>query len=288
MQLLCLFSLYCSALQCDLDTSTKLVMCCETSSQQINDKATRGARIKLDIEADSPILLIPESSRTDHVLVADLGRLRLTNQFIVDGQKGTLKFEHKHVSGAGRDFGQSRSRQTSGGAKSMHDMTESVFERYYPPCSRDPMTSSVYGSLDEDARCDGLEVVSGFLASESDTVFSPERGSSVDSSATRQSLTTPGVSSDRLLTSSNHSSERSATTAGDRTGKEEVEVCNHHCLLDVMEICLSDIDLVTAKRVAKSDYQGNDQATDMEFTSCVVQIEVSCIWNEGRSVALGM
>ncbi|XP_076466689.1 LOW QUALITY PROTEIN: intermembrane lipid transfer protein VPS13D-like [Babylonia areolata] len=244
-----------------------------SAGQKINDKATRGARIKLDIEADSPILLIPESSRTDHVLVADLGRLRLTNQFIMDGEKGTLRYDQAQAAAAGRDVSQSRTRTSSAGTKNVQDMTESVFEHCYPPTARDPMTASVYGSLDEDPRFEGLEMASTLLVSESDTIFSPERGSSVDPNAAGRTLPVPPrVSSDPHLSSSGHSGgsrSAAASSSGEQDGEEDV----YHCLLDVMEIRLSDIDLLTAKRVAKRDYQGIDHASDMEFTSYIVQIE---------------
>ncbi|KAL8611447.1 hypothetical protein ACOMHN_014502 [Nucella lapillus] len=248
-----------------------------SAGQKINDKATRGSRIKLDIEADSPILLIPESSRTDHVLVADLGRLRLTNQFIVDGERGTLGFDHNQAAAAQRESRQSRARTSSMRTKNVHDMTESVFERSYPPAARDPMTASVYGSLDEDARYyDGLEVASNLLASESDMAFSPERGSSVDPNAPVRFVPNPPPqdSSDPRLSSSSHSGvgrSAAASSSGEQEGGEDVS--GHRCLLDVMEIRLWDMDLLTAKRVAKRDYRGSDHASDMEFTSYIVQIE---------------
>lgn len=47
-----------------------------SAGKRVTDKATRGARIKLDINADSPIILLPHSSKSTDILVADLGKLR--------------------------------------------------------------------------------------------------------------------------------------------------------------------------------------------------------------------
>ena len=271
---------------------------------QINERATRGARIKLDVEADSPIVLIPESSRTDRVLVADLGHLRLTNRFVLDGHSGTLSFDDAQACGRGeagparprrasRETGQPRSRHPSGGgggggARSVRDMTESVFEHSYPPVPHDPMTSSVYGSLDEDARFEGPE------ESELDFLLSPERGSSVDpSSPEAKAGGRRGPSGDPQPSPSSHGSAAGSVPTPSSSGGEQGDVgggggggearaggaggagAAHRCLLDVMDVVLRDIDLLTATRVAKRDYRGRDHASDMEFTSYVVQIEVS-------------
>ena len=218
--------------------------------------------------------------------MADLGHLRITNRFVVDGESGTLSCDDgqpprgsREMAAqpgprkAGREGRQAAAKRASGGMKNMRDMTESVFEHCYPPLARDPMTCSVYGSLEKDARYDGLEVASSILASESDTVCSPERGSSVDPSASGRCLNTQPASSELHLSPSSHSSTGSNPTT--TSSGEQVEgISVHRCLLDVMDIALCDIDLLTAKRVAKRDYQRGDRASDMEFISCVVQIEV--------------
>jgi vacuolar protein sorting-associated protein 13D len=45
------------------------------------DHATRGRRIFWDIQAASPVILLPLSSKSNKVLVADLGELTVTNKF---------------------------------------------------------------------------------------------------------------------------------------------------------------------------------------------------------------
>ena len=44
----------------------------------------------MDIEAGSPIILVPHSSGMTDVLVIDLGTLSLHNSFIFDGEPGTI------------------------------------------------------------------------------------------------------------------------------------------------------------------------------------------------------
>lgn len=59
----------------------------------MQEKAFRSARIRLDVEAGAPILLIPHSSKTTDVLVVDLGKLSVNNSFMADGAEGTVSHE---------------------------------------------------------------------------------------------------------------------------------------------------------------------------------------------------
>ncbi|XP_037089594.1 LOW QUALITY PROTEIN: vacuolar protein sorting-associated protein 13D-like [Pollicipes pollicipes] len=47
--------------------------------------SSRGSRVSLDVQAGAPVLLLPLSARSPHLLVADLGRLRVTNAFVFSG-----------------------------------------------------------------------------------------------------------------------------------------------------------------------------------------------------------
>lgn len=47
-------------------------------------------RLSLNLYADSPIILLPVSSRSSDLLVADLGRLEVTNCFKYSGDEGTI------------------------------------------------------------------------------------------------------------------------------------------------------------------------------------------------------
>ena len=56
----------------------------------------------------------------------------------------------------------------------------------------------------------------------------------------------------------------------DLNGEDE----DYRCLLDVISVTLSDMDLFTARRVWKSDYTKGDLSADMEFSTFVIEREV--------------
>ncbi|XP_063001312.1 intermembrane lipid transfer protein VPS13D isoform X9 [Elgaria multicarinata webbii] len=63
--------------------------------QTVRDQAQRAARVLLDIEAGAPVLLIPESSRSNHLIVANLGKLKVKNRFLFAGTSGTFSLKDK-------------------------------------------------------------------------------------------------------------------------------------------------------------------------------------------------
>lgn len=64
-------------------------------SPKVRDQAQRSSRILLDIEAAAPVLLIPESSRSNHLIVANLGKLKVKNRFLFSGTPGTFSLKDK-------------------------------------------------------------------------------------------------------------------------------------------------------------------------------------------------
>ena len=58
--------------------------------ESVNETASRGMRLKLDIEAGSPLLLLPLSSKSPRMLVVHLGFLRVFNTFKLAGEDGTI------------------------------------------------------------------------------------------------------------------------------------------------------------------------------------------------------
>jgi vacuolar protein sorting-associated protein 13D len=52
---------------------------------------TRSPRVLLDIEADSPLIMVPRSAAASDMFVIDLGHLRATNKFLFSGTEGTIK-----------------------------------------------------------------------------------------------------------------------------------------------------------------------------------------------------
>ncbi|XP_061647829.1 intermembrane lipid transfer protein VPS13D isoform X2 [Phyllopteryx taeniolatus] len=63
--------------------------------QAIRDRPQRACRVLLDIEAGAPVIIIPESSSSTRVIVANLGQLRLLNCFLPAGAYGTFSARDK-------------------------------------------------------------------------------------------------------------------------------------------------------------------------------------------------
>ncbi|XP_041061622.1 vacuolar protein sorting-associated protein 13D [Carcharodon carcharias] len=64
--------------------------------QAVRDRAQRASRILLDIEAGAPVLLIPESSKSNQLIVANLGKLKVKNQFLFARSPGTFSLRDKN------------------------------------------------------------------------------------------------------------------------------------------------------------------------------------------------
>lgn len=61
----------------------------------MRDKAQRASRVLLDIEAGAPVLLIPEGSKSNSLIVANLGKLKVKNRFLFAGMPGTFSLKNK-------------------------------------------------------------------------------------------------------------------------------------------------------------------------------------------------
>ncbi|XP_035500343.2 vacuolar protein sorting-associated protein 13D isoform X1 [Scophthalmus maximus] len=85
--------------------------------QAVCDHPQRASRVLLDIEAGAPVILIPESSRSTRVIVANLGQLRVQNCFLPAGAHGTFSLRDKELvrSAAGRRSEQEKPRTSSTG-----------------------------------------------------------------------------------------------------------------------------------------------------------------------------
>ncbi|XP_014854531.1 PREDICTED: vacuolar protein sorting-associated protein 13D isoform X2 [Poecilia mexicana] len=63
--------------------------------QAVHDQPQRASRVLLDIDAGAPVLIIPESSRSSRVIVANLGQLKVQNVFLPAGSHGTVSLRDK-------------------------------------------------------------------------------------------------------------------------------------------------------------------------------------------------
>ncbi|KAM9343202.1 intermembrane lipid transfer protein VPS13D isoform 1-T1 [Pholidichthys leucotaenia] len=68
--------------------------------QAVRDKPQRASRVLLDIDAGAPVILIPESSQSPRVVVANLGQLKVQNRFLPAGACGTFSLRDKCVQSA--------------------------------------------------------------------------------------------------------------------------------------------------------------------------------------------
>ncbi|XP_068605139.1 intermembrane lipid transfer protein VPS13D [Brachionichthys hirsutus] len=107
--------------------------------QAVRDHPQRASRVLLDIEAGAPVILIPESSRSPRIIVANLGQLRVQNSFLPSGARGTFSLRDKErvQSAAGMKSEQSSSRTSSAGFK---------LGRPQAPAGRAPEEDDPHGS----------------------------------------------------------------------------------------------------------------------------------------------
>ncbi|XP_075234181.1 vacuolar protein sorting 13D [Lycorma delicatula] len=64
------------------------------SSTNMPEDTGPSYRVKLDLHAASPVIFLPQSSRSTKVLVADLGKLTVSNQFKKAGSEGTISISN--------------------------------------------------------------------------------------------------------------------------------------------------------------------------------------------------
>lgn len=57
---------------------------------QVSEASTRGSRMSLDINAGTPLIIFPRASNSQDLLVANLGHMTLSNEFLFSGDEGTI------------------------------------------------------------------------------------------------------------------------------------------------------------------------------------------------------
>ena len=191
-----------------------------------------------------------------------------------------------------------------------HPLTQSIFDELQPPrVNVDLMTESIYGSLDHDLRDETSSIqsvseIDGEIYDPTDKHGGsvPSEGSSVDpvSTRSRQNLlldTSLDKSTAKLLhPPSSPALLRAVSTSSSETDTREsrnvfsnnkeslsetdlvtVDTTQHKCLLDILEVRMSEMDLFSAERVEKSNYVRKKLCQDLEFPSCVIQRRVSVL-----------
>ncbi|KAJ8370962.1 hypothetical protein SKAU_G00109900 [Synaphobranchus kaupii] len=85
--------------------------------QAVRERPQRASRVLLDIQAGAPVLLIPESSRSPRLIVANLGQLRVRNCFLSAGTHGTFSLRDKDRVKEAASAGVGKEEAPSGKAK---------------------------------------------------------------------------------------------------------------------------------------------------------------------------
>ncbi|XP_078806203.1 intermembrane lipid transfer protein VPS13D isoform X4 [Oryzias latipes] len=98
--------------------------------QTVRDCPQRASRVLLDIDAGAPVIVIPESSQSPRVIVANFGQLRVKNRFLPAGACGTFSLREKDTVTSTAE--QSDRQNLPEGSVSNSSSSSSTFNR---PCS---------------------------------------------------------------------------------------------------------------------------------------------------------
>ncbi|XP_041656068.1 vacuolar protein sorting-associated protein 13D isoform X2 [Cheilinus undulatus] len=106
--------------------------------QAVRDHPQRASRVLLDIDAGAPVILIPESSRSPRVIVANLGQLKVQNVFLPAGAYGTFSLRDKDRvrSAAGRSSEQEKPKTSTSSTSSSSGFT--LGRPQFPDTGRTP------------------------------------------------------------------------------------------------------------------------------------------------------
>ncbi|OWF52509.1 Vacuolar protein sorting-associated protein 13D [Mizuhopecten yessoensis] len=203
-----------------------------SAGKKVAEKASRGARVSLDIEANAPIILIPHSSKSTDILVMNLGNLTVKNSFIYDGDKGTI---------------------SSGTVK-----REQSFHMEQP--NSQPATTSKSATASSTPSSESPHINLSSPVMMLDNPFTRSFGLNLENT-----LSVGSASSCTEPTSAEY------LTPACSSGGDFLDSPRHNCLLDVLAVELADMDLFSAERVEKSSYNQVDRNQDLEFTDCVIK-----------------
>ncbi|NXG45301.1 VP13D protein, partial [Psilopogon haemacephalus] len=100
--------------------------------QTVRDKAQRASRVLLDIEAGAPVLLIPENSKSNSLIVANLGKLKVKNRFLFAGMPGTFSLKNKDSVQFSSPLGTPKHSMKKSSADESKVVTEGLFMKKSP------------------------------------------------------------------------------------------------------------------------------------------------------------
>ena len=207
----------------------------------LNEIASRGTRVKLDLEAGSPLLILPMSSFSSQLLVIDLGRLEILNVFRFSGEEGTISAENLSSTGSSDILGaRSRARSSSRSSRSS---------------TRSKSSTGYRSNI-------GMNCNSN-IKSSSERI----RIKNKLSNARKGVLSDTGFSTDADEGESNH-----------KVGKLPNQI--DKCLLDVLFVSLKAMDLRTAERVSGFVSEETLTDEDIHVGSFIVHLEPKQVLKE--------
>ena len=190
------------------------------------------------------MLLIPKHAFSPDLMCGDLGRVRVTNATRSDGEEGTLTFMRKQA-GAEASLGVSSLRSVGVRRQVKLSPQSSVQSRLSTITVDESVTASV--------RSDGIPASStryrSSLASSVTSTFTPT-GPSIPPFGLTPVLDSYSISeSDNSIFGSFQSSVYSSVEEDRRRIERQLEAFKGPCLLDCIEVDLSDVDVFSARRV---------------------------------------
>ncbi|GAB1600262.1 intermembrane lipid transfer protein VPS13D [Argonauta hians] len=293
--------------------------------KKISVSMIRNARIKMNIDAESPVILLPYSYKTTGLLVAELGRISITNQFLLDGSIGTIKGRQYNTTGS--TLSNSNDVNSSNSEANYTPMTQSVFQQSLPKDVKKPapvipkidvdlMNQSIYGSLDHDIR-DGELEASSMTESKSSDIFDPTENVSTEESVLLPTLDGLSPCNFSVLDSRvlSDSSDKLGSPMNSKFCKKlsapllaqekktlnpfllsvqqsmayaQCDPMKHICLLDVMSVTLTDMDLYSAELVKIDTPDGPVYTTERDSgkifkEKCALHLQVERNLDRGLS-----
>ncbi|XP_034152069.1 vacuolar protein sorting-associated protein 13D isoform X4 [Esox lucius] len=218
--------------------------------QAVRERPQRSARVLLDIEAGAPVLLIPESSRSPRLIVANLGQLRVRNCFLPAGTHGTF---------------------------SLRDKVEKL-----------TMAHTFFPSLNLILHANSYKDPSHYKdrVKESQSQTKPTRTNKEDdeSEKPKASSSTPSATPS-ATSSSGFSLGRPQASAGRFPGEDDpfLSLEDHVCLLDCIALDLQEMDIFAAERLPPQPWDnaaGKQADSDLVFPSYSVRRTAASLLKE--------
>ena len=206
----------------------------------IKEIASRGSRVTLDIEASSPLLILPMSSFSSQILVIDLGRLEIRNVFRFSGDEGTISAENLATVETSDLLGtRMRGRSGSRSSRSSNRSKSST-------ATRNTRASSGLNHLNSSER---LRVRNNL------------------------SIARKGVLSDAGLSTDTEDAE-----TDDKV--KSLQKKHERCLLDVLFVSLRSMDIRTAERVSGFASEESLTDNDIHVGSFIVHLQPKPVLKE--------